>query len=302
LDRATSHTADQPLVASVTVQALGRTRCRLALLSAAGTDVVEARFLLTGAGSVISQGVSGSGAATTYGIYALGGGRYRIWVGGKVNASETATRWTLGTVDDSSNNSYAGDITKGLYVDAAQVELNTTHPTWYIGDNATRIADVMTTSALWTLPDTLAIYFKMLRPAWAGYSGTLIGPATPAILALGNAAPRITITADSAARNLVATFTGSSGASTVAVAIPAGATIDGVALFTNLHTAPAVQLDLGSGLSAAGTGAAAATALSTTDLTIGGLKHSAGNELGSALLALKITDQALTLAQLRTRN
>lgn len=98
---------------------LGRTKGRIDIVGSTTGSGARFIFDFTGAGSVTSAVAVGGAPGTVLGsgIKLLSDGVYMFWgIARFANSSHTAARMTYTQLDDASANSYAGDITKGMYI------------------------------------------------------------------------------------------------------------------------------------------------------------------------------------------
>jgi hypothetical protein len=154
------------MVGSVFLKAGERTKARVIL-----TDYVSATVYVDvdlSNGTLGSPTVQAPWSSGTVGIIGVGGGWYRVYVGGTAGqGAQKAIEVRL--LDASGNQSYTGDGTSGLYIWGAQLEAGS-FPTSYIPTttaSATRSADVCTV----TLSNLVGPHGEQI---WNGVEGTLL--------------------------------------------------------------------------------------------------------------------------------
>jgi hypothetical protein len=132
-----------------------------------------ATFNLSGAGSVISTGLTGSGSIT-----ALANGWYRVVLTMTTTGAQTTFRPDLFPLPDSytsgdPNAAYTGDGTSGIFIWGAQVELGGFASSYVptVAASATRAADSLVYTAGVSYPASLWCEFE--RPQLAGGSDYL---------------------------------------------------------------------------------------------------------------------------------
>jgi hypothetical protein len=287
-------TAGEYIYLSGLVRANGRSRCQLNLFNTGlGTNSISATFRLDlGTVSTLSAGV---GVVSGTVFRALGGGWYEVGLAGRVDTTATTVSAQLFTVNDSDATSYLGVVGTGLGVTALSfLRCGTSGPTYqrYIGGTGagpfTRSADVLKWTGAASFPvQDLTLYAKVLRPAWADWTGSL--RTSPYILRLGNAYPTIDLVAVKASRNLTVSISDSTpNFATASAAIPAGRVLEVSAQVKGLRTGGQVAIDVGAGLSAFSAALPnPVAALGTTDLFVGNA-GTAGFDLDATLLAVKV--------------
>jgi hypothetical protein len=129
---------------SVFVKDLGGRNLKIRVLNSdIVTDGFTARFSPS-LGTIVTAAANiGSGTGATASIASVGGGVYRVTLSG--NAGATCTKYTLDFFSNSGTSDvFAGDITKGVILWGAQLELGAfaTSPILTTGAAATRLADV----------------------------------------------------------------------------------------------------------------------------------------------------------------
>lgn len=165
-----------------------------------------------------------------------------------------------------------------LYAGGVQAE-DATYPSSYIKTTTgavTRAADSLT-FPIGFAPQDLTVYLRVPRPT---HAASLLSDAIALAVGANAAAyPRLTLTLNRLSAGVAANVIDGVGTVGEATAsFPAGATVDIVAQFSNLTTAPSVRLDVGSGFGSAVTGPAAITGWYTNHVrfTFGGNEPDAG--------------------------
>lgn len=171
-----------------------------------------------------------------------------------------------------------GTSTGTLYAGGVQVE-DAPYPSSYIKTTTgavTRAADSLT-FPIGFAPQDLTVYLRVPRPT---HAASLLSDAIALAVGANAAAyPRLTLTLNRLSAGVAANVIDGVGTVGEATAsFPAGATVDIVAQFSNLTTAPSVRLDVGSGFGSAVTGPAAITGWYTNHVrfTFGGNEPDAG--------------------------
>jgi hypothetical protein len=143
---------------SVFVKGIGRTW--IGLYSSDGVNEMGRRFELTGAGTV---GQQYGALATTGRIEALSNGWYRCWITATMAAGTSSTHIFTAEGDGTSLPSFVGDVTKGMYVWGAQLELGS-NATSYIPTTTAAVprnADTDTFASAGNVPSEFTVYFEL---------------------------------------------------------------------------------------------------------------------------------------------
>lgn len=148
-------TAHSNYAGGLFIKAAGRTKGVLQYVAPGGLTGVNCIFDLTA--KTFSSLAFGTATLADAGLDDVGGGWFRVWVSGKIDATSTSGGMVIILADDDGNTTYTGDGTSGLYVWGAQLEAGT-KPTSYIRTTSapvTRAADTLTLNASggndWTL-------------------------------------------------------------------------------------------------------------------------------------------------------
>lgn len=298
-------TAGEYIYVSGLVRANGRSRCQLNLFNTGlGTNSISATFRLDlGTVSTLSAGV---GVVSGTVFRALGGGWYEVGLAGRVDTTATTVSAQLFTVNGSDATSYLGVVGTGLGVTALSfLRCGTSGPTYqrYIGGTGagpfTRSADVLKWTGAASFPvQDLTLYAKVLRPAWADWTGSL--KTSPYILRLGSANPTCDLTFMQASRGLLVSIGDSvPNFASASAAMPSGRVIEVSAQIKSWRTGGQVAIDVGTGLSTFSTALPnPVAALGNADLFLGNA-GTAGFELDATLLVAKAAPGLRTHAEMQ---
>lgn len=253
-------------------------------------------------GTVAVNGTqSGTGTLVLARMWGLPGGIYRVEAVGRLPAGVTAARVYCGLVDAGGNVNYAGDGVSGAYYWGVQVERlgiagPMQGPSSYMkteGDVVTRAGDALSYPVPWGNEIPFSVGFRMSRPFYADVVGTLGSATIPYIIGTSNGNVRGAF--GSGSRVIEATIDSPGTDQFTNAAIIAGNPINYLANYKDLRTAPKSRVDLGAGMPAYSSGAAAMPGFTNQTIGVG---HSGGTApLGGVLIDLSVLRGEFTLAE-----
>jgi hypothetical protein len=153
---------------SVYAKANQRSRFQL-FVSDTGVNAVSGVFNLS-TGAVISATNAGTGSGAIASIVALGNSWYRCILTGIPASSGATVRAHLYLIDNSSNQSYTGDGTSGVYIWGAQLEVGSA-VTPYI---PTTTAAVSVFESSWYRQDEGTVFADITRQNTTGFPGRVL--------------------------------------------------------------------------------------------------------------------------------
>jgi|GEM_PF-5414235 len=262
----------------------------------AGTTRHQVRVTWTAGVPTLST-IAGSG--TLFPVVALPDGWYRLSfsAAGVIAANSNEFRVYAGAI----GTAVAGN---SVYAWGAQVE-NALYPSSYIptaastvGRSADRLTYPCNLSALSSDADDFTLYARFARPSHADATGTL--GEFPGVLDLGCVAPYAQFYFESSSRQIVAVLVDAGSAHTTfrSAAIPAGSVIEVLAQIKDLAVAPAIALDVGTGLSAFATAGLNPIAGFGSKIGIGEIGDGV-HKLGAPLFEAKIAQGLASMQAMR---